>query len=166
MWRILLPLVVTLIASCEKRDQKEVAAENEVRQSHENYVRALNQKDMNTLLDLWADEAVYRNPVTGKLVQGKENIKKEYNALFNEMDGTKLNMKINSISFPFEDKAVVEGVMQLKSPEGKTLDHEYSIIYVKRKGKWKILNLSEINLPKSLSYLFKKTEQVAAGVLN
>lgn len=143
---ILISLLVFALFSCQSRDATEVKEEAEVRRANQAYNTALNQKDVNALLDFWTTEAVYRNPVTGKLVQGKENIKQEYFILFDEMQNSKVEMSIESISFPFDDKAVVEGILHLQIPGEKPIDHDYTMIFVKRDGKWKILNVSEINL--------------------
>ncbi len=151
MIRYTLALLLLALFSCEKQTQ-ESSAEEEVRETTEAYVKALNQKNIQELLDFWAEEAVYRNPVTGNLVQGKANIKKEYFILFDEMKKSQLTMTVHSITFPFEDKAVEEGVLHLHIPGQNPIDHDYTMILVKREGKWKILNISEINidLPESL----------------
>lgn len=144
------PLFILLFAftSCGHQDKPNGEAEQEIIERSQAYQNALNNHDVNALIDFWADDAVYRNPLSGKLVQGQNQIKEEYIELFNHISGTTIAMERESISFPFDDKAVEQGVFHIRIPGQAPFDHDYKIIYVKRKGKWKILNISEINFDK------------------
>jgi len=60
--------------------------------------------------------------------------------------GAKIETKIQSITFPFDDKAVEEGVSRLILPGTPPIEDKYTAIYVKKNGEWKILNFSELDL--------------------
>lgn len=151
MIRFALAFLMIVLFSCESHDSTDGNAEQEVRQTSDAYMKALNDKDINALLNFWADEAVYRNPVTGQLAQGKEKIKKEYAILFEEIKKAKVAYTIHSITFPFEDKAVEEGVLHVLIPGHEPINHDYTMIFVRRNGDWKILNISEIDVEPPVS---------------
>lgn len=146
-----------LLASCEREETpkneevkeaviQQQKMEAEILQQIKSFVDAVNRRDIETLADHWSDEAIYRNPITGDLVQGKEEIKKEYRAIFEKLKDAKVEMKIDSIQFPFEDKAVEEGIARLILPGKDPIESDYKMIYVKRNGKWLILNVSRLDL--------------------
>ncbi len=143
-----------IFASCERQEGsngKEGEAqsngrETEVRQQAESYIDAINKRDIDALLDHWSEEAVYRNPLTGTLVQGREGIKKEFEIMFSQLDNTQVEMRIDSIRFPFEDKAVEEGYTWLLRDGETPVESDYKMTYVKKDGKWLILNVSKLDL--------------------
>lgn len=142
MPRLFLILALFTLFSCTSQSNEK--AEADVRQRSESYILALNKKEVAPLLSFWAEEGIFRNPLTGKLIRGKHNIKNEYLALFNEIKEAKMALKIHSISFPFRDKALVEGAIILEGAE--RIERDLSILLVKKGKTWKILNISEINI--------------------
>lgn len=154
----ILPLIFLssmIVTSCDRNHEdeanQEAVAYNHheeaiIRERVEEYVDAMNRRDIDTLVDFWSDEAIYRNHLTGELVQGKENIKAEYRSIFEELQDAKIDIEIESIHFPFEDKAVEEGVARIIIPGRTIIETEYKMIYVKRDDQWKILNVNKLEL--------------------
>ena len=139
MPRIILILTLFALVSCTGQNNQK--GREEILSLSQTYVSALQNQEIATLLSLWAEEGVYRNPLTGKLIRGKSRIKNEYLSLFKAVKEAKITVNIHAVSFPFPDKAIVEGEIALE--DSKPLD--LSILFLKQGEIWRILNVSEIN---------------------
>ena len=157
-WRKTLQLfLVPFLFVCTSCDRQESSTneglqlpEEEVviRQQVQSYTDALNKRDINALADHWSEEAIYRNQLTGALVQGREEIKAEFRKIFDKLGDAKIEIEVEveSIRFPFEDKATEEGMARMTLPGEPPIENDYKMIYVKRNGKWLILNVSQLDL--------------------
>lgn len=116
----------------------------ELRKRILSYTEAINQQDIDKLISHWSDKAVYKNPFTGELSNGREGIKKEYRKIFKKIKGGKVDIRVDTIRFPIENKAVEEGIGILTIPGRDPLESDYKMIYVKENGEWLILHVSEL----------------------
>ena len=155
-FRIIVPVsaLLLLCGSCNnegssKKAQTEQQMPEEgatIRQLVDAYTKAMNKRDVNALADFWADEAIYRNHMTGTLAQGKDEIKVEFKKIFDQLNEATIEIEVQSVHFPFDDKASVEGIARLSRPGQAPIVNDEKIIFVKRNGKWLILNVSKLDL--------------------
>lgn len=159
-WRIgvfslLVPLFFTL-TSCEQSKEKPTAEEEaeikqnmadeaEVLNQGQLYVDAINSRDIDKIVKFWSPEAVYRNPITGDLVQGKDGIKTELTKIFDRLKDAKVEFKVETVRFPVEGKATEEGISILTLPGKEPIHSDYKIIHIKKDGKWLILHVSQLD---------------------
>lgn len=141
-----------ICASCDRKESSTNEGlqlpeeEAIIREQVQSYTDALNQRNLNALADHWSEEAIYRNQLTGTLVQGREEIKAEFQKIFDQLGDAKIDMEVESIRFPFEDKATEKGMARMTIPGEAPVESDYKMIYVKRNGKWLILNVSQLDL--------------------
>ncbi len=112
------------------------AGEKAIRASADEFAKAFNAGDAKALGDLWADDAEYTDE-SGKTLQGRDAIAKEYAALFQEQPGATIDLAIESIRFPAPDVAIEKGIAKVKSPAARGESaSRYTVIHVKRDGRW------------------------------
>lgn len=159
-WRIgtlslLVPLLVTL-TSCDQSKENEAQKgdvetqetnpdESEVRTQAQLYIEAINSGDIDRIIKFWSPEAVYQNPITGDLVQGKKEMREELAKIYEHLAGAKLEFRIDTIRFPVEGKASDEGIAILTFPGEEPIHSDYKMIHVKKDGKWLILHVSQLD---------------------
>ena len=145
-------LIASSLASCSQGDQKsqelsekQEADKEEIILRIKDYVQAVNDRNVDKSADFWAEEAIYRNALTGELVEGREGIKKEYSKMFDLIKDAKVDLQIDTVRFPMDDKFVGEGVAWLSIPGRDKVESEYKMIMVKKDGQWYLLNVSELD---------------------
>lgn len=155
VFQLFLISFVLLATSCERQTDSDGAKKAELQQQHlegevreriQDYINAINQRDLKKVTSQWSEEAVYRNPLSGNLVQGKSGIREEFEQIFDEWGDATIDIKIKSVRFPFEDKAVTEGLAQLVYKGKSPIISDYKITHIKRDGQWLILNVSSLDL--------------------
>jgi uncharacterized protein (TIGR02246 family) len=119
--------------------------EIQVRESAQLYIDAINSRDLDQIVKLWSSQAIYRNPITGDLVQGRDGIRKELIKVFDRLQEGKLEFRIQSIRFPVEGKASEEGISVLSMPGSEPIHSDYKMIHVRENGKWFILHVSQLD---------------------
>jgi uncharacterized protein (TIGR02246 family) len=107
------------------------------------YVAAFNASDAKALAAHWSPEGVYTSRLSGDPVVGREALEKEFAALFNEVKGAKLKVSTESIEFVSPNVALEQGRATVLRPKGSPLESSYSVVYVRRDGKWLIDRVSE-----------------------
>lgn len=108
------------------------------------YVDAVNAKDIETILNQWSDQAVYKNPFTGELANGREGIRNEYRKILDQIKDGKVSIDVKTVRFPIDEKAVEEGTATLIIPGKDPQTSDYKMIYVKEGDDWLILHVSEL----------------------
>src|SRR5512137_2557355 len=100
---------------------RQAADEAAIRKAVESYVAAFNKGDAKALASMWSPEAVYVNPISGEQVTGRDQIEKQFAAIFTDSKDAKLEAKTNSVKFISPNVAVEEGkakvIRQDKTPE-------------------------------------------------
>lgn len=107
------------------------------------YVAAFNASDAKALAAHWSPEGVYTSRLSGDPVVGREALEKEFAALFVEIKGAKLKVSTESIEFVSPNVALEQGRATVLRPKGSPLESSYSVVYVRRDGKWLIDRVSE-----------------------
>lgn len=153
LFLLLAPLAITF-ASCENNGSpsaekggqlQEISDEQEIRNQIERYIDAINRRNLDEIPQFWSPKSVYRNPITGNLVQGREGIKTEFKNLFDQYKDFKVQFKAETIRFPVDGKAAEEGVSVLSIPGREPLTSKYKMIHVKQDGKWLIMHVSQLD---------------------
>lgn len=111
-------------------------AEGAIRQGVAAYVKAFNAGDSKALADQWSPDAVYINRRTGEEVTGRKAIAEQFDALFKEQKGLRLDVSIESIRFLSPNVAVEQGTARFLLPPTEPEEFEYTAVYVQQDGKW------------------------------
>ena len=107
------------------------------------YVAVFNARDAKALAEHWSPEGVYTSRLSGEQVVGREALEKEFTALFDEVKGAKLEVSTESIEFVSPNVALEQGTASVIKPDAEPANSSYSVVYVKRDGKWLIDRISE-----------------------
>ncbi len=107
------------------------------------YVKAFNARDAKTLADHWSPEGVYTSRLSGDSIVGREALLQEFAALFEEVEQAKLSVSTESVEFVSPNVAIERGTATVARPETEPEKSNYSVVYVKREGKWLIDRVSE-----------------------
>jgi len=111
------------------------------------YVKTFNARDAKVLAEHWSPEGVYTSRLSGEQVVGREALEKEFTALFDEVKGAKLEVSTESIEFVSPNVALEQGTASVIKPGAEPANSSYSVVYVKRGGKWLIDRISEEEEP-------------------
>lgn len=144
-------LLLTTACDSQQDEQKETALTPEmqenvaiIRAKVKEYVDAVNSKDIDTILNQWSDQAVYKNPFTGELANGREGIRKEFRKILDKIKDGQVSIDVKTVRFPIEEKAVEEGTATLTMPGQEPQTSDYKMIYINENGDWLILHVSEL----------------------
>lgn len=140
MFRELRPLlagaaILTLLGSfarAESPSRREIE-EDSLREAAEAYVDALNRGDLKEVAEHWTAEGDLVDE-TGQLFKGRELA-----AAADEQRGerAKLNVKLDSLRFPADGVAVVEGTSRLTPPpKNRPAAGRFTAVWIKREGRW------------------------------
>jgi uncharacterized protein (TIGR02246 family) len=143
---VLLAIVFGQLTNSSARAADTSRDEAEIRKNAETYAAAFDRRDAKALAAMWAPEAVYTSPVSGKKVHGREAIRAELEALFKQSGRARLVVKIDSVRFVGTDTAVEEGSARISRPGEAPAETEYSAIHVKKEGKWLLDSIQETDL--------------------
>ncbi len=99
------------------------------------------------LADLFLDEATIVDP-EGNETRGKAAVADMYATAFQESPGLKVQSKVEDIKFLTPDVARVKGESELSSSTGDAAQfNRFTVLLVKRDGKWKIAEIREHSAP-------------------
>ncbi|ADI39058.1 putative uncharacterized protein [Waddlia chondrophila 2032/99] len=135
-------------SSCDRKEesvapkmQKEVEV---IEGKSKMYIDAVNARDLDTIVDQWSERAVYKNPYTEELVNGRKGIRSEFKKIFSNNNQAKIHVDEKTIRFPIEEKAVEEGVATIIVPGKNPVKRKYKMIYVNENGNWQILHTNRL----------------------
>jgi len=128
--------------ACEGLDEKAESAK--IREKVSSYIEAFNRHDPQAITEYWAEDAKYTNPDTGMVVFGRKSIRKQFASVFEELGDVKLEINIESITFPDDNTALEQGKVKLITSEEDPMESAYKVKYVKENGEWLISVVSEI----------------------
>ena len=142
--RCLIVLCALLVAGC--RASSEEGAEAEIRASVKNYVEAFNRQDAAALAQLWSEDGVYVDRVSGDRIQGREALEEQFAATFADDDHEMLSVEVKSIRFAAENVAIEEGIATVIRAGELPSRSSYEAVHVKEDGAWKIDSVREREL--------------------
>ncbi|MEK6234038.1 MAG: SgcJ/EcaC family oxidoreductase [Planctomycetales bacterium] len=140
-------LVAAAAMGADKNADREAILE-----SAESYVAAFNRGDAKALAGHWADDAVYVNRESGKEVAGREAIQGEFERIFADAVGERLELAVESVRFVTTDVAVEDGVASVHSRGELPARSNYTAVHVKKDGKWYVNSVRETLLPSKSSH--------------
>ena len=122
-----------------------------IRKAVQSYVAAYNRADAKALAAMWSPEAVYTNPLSGEQVVGREEIERQFDAIFAEATGAKIKATTNSVQFISPGVAIEHGTASVVRSNQEPEISEYSAVYVKREGEWLLDRVTEEGVPVVMS---------------
>lgn len=146
LFKIMLILLAASWLSGSEADEKAI------RNIVQSYQDAYNQEDAAKLTAAWASDAIYINPVTGDLAEGKEAIEKLFREKFSENKTRHLEIEIKSIEFPNADEAIEKGLINVTIDNQPAFKMAFQSEYTKENGKWLVKAFREIELQEPVSH--------------
>ncbi len=121
----------------------QTADEKAVRSTAEAFTSAFNKGDAKEIAALWTGDCEYVDE-TGRILQGREAIEKEYAAFFAANPGVKIETSVSSIKM-FGDKAATEdGTSIVKNADGAVVSRgSYTALHLKEGEKWLMASVRE-----------------------
>lgn len=107
------------------------------------YTKAYIARDASALAAFWSESGECISPLSGKPIQGRKNIEKEYADMFAEAGELALEVELESIRFITDDVAVEEGIAKVIFPGELPSDSRYRVIHHKVDGEWLIDSVRE-----------------------
>ncbi len=124
------------------------ADEEAIRAAGKAFAEAYNARDAKKLASLYTHEAVYLDPLTGEESVGRDAIEKDFAEAFADNQDIKLKVDPKTIEFVSPNVAISRGTAQVIRPDAEPVESEYTVVRVKRDGKWLIDRVSEIEKEK------------------
>ncbi len=121
----------------------ESADEAAIRKGAADFVTAYNAHDAKAVSELFALKAEFTDE-DGKLIKGREAIKKDFAHMFTEHSECKIEVDVDSIRVLTPNVAVEEGLVRGQpEPDEEENVSRYVAVHVKVEGKWLIASVSD-----------------------
>lgn len=133
----------TLVVAKEPTKKKDASDRTAIQEAVKSYVAAFNARDAKKLAAHWSPEGVYTSRVNGEQVTGRDALEKDFAALFKTAKDTKLKVSTLSIDFISPNVALEQGTATVLRPKSAPEKTSYSVVHVKRDGKWLIDRVTE-----------------------
>ena len=146
------PAEEQLAAEVEAAAEEELALEPSadeiaIRENIAKYVESYNRRDSKTMSTMWSPDAVYTNSLTGDGIVGQEAIAKQFDYEFAGAEDAQLVVVVESIEFFSPNVAIEKGSATVSYSEHPPEETTYTVVHVKRDGKWLIDRVSEAPVP-------------------
>ncbi len=114
-----------------------------IRATADAYEKAFAASDAKALAAAFSEDGEL-TVETGHTFKGRDEIEREYSAIFADRAGSKIDVQIESIKFLSPDVAVETGTAQAESKSSASnTGTKYTAVHVKRDGKWLLANVNE-----------------------
>jgi len=123
--------------------------ETAVRAAAAEFVDDYNARDAKKLAELWSQEGIYSDPLTGEEIVGRDAIEQTYADAFADKKDIKLAIDIDSIDFVSPNVAITKGTVHVIRPDEELDDSDFTAVRVKRDGKWLLDRVSEVEKEKT-----------------
>jgi len=149
--KIILTLLTAIwLADCYAQQNIE-ADKKAIQSAVQEYEEAYNLKDAAKLSQLWASDAIYNNPMTGKHAEGRAEIEKLFKERFAQNKNIHADIKVKNIEFINDEEALQNGVMMLFVPGQPEQKIAYQVEFIKENGQWLINAIKEAELQEPIS---------------
>jgi uncharacterized protein (TIGR02246 family) len=109
----------------------------------EAFVEAFQKGDAKAVAAFWTPDGDYVD-LTGRVLNGRPAIEKDFATLFAENKGLKLRIEMASLKFPTPDTAVEDGTTAVLAPDGTAPSRaRYSNFFVNKDGQWLLASVRE-----------------------
>jgi uncharacterized protein (TIGR02246 family) len=122
--------------------QPVTAEEKAVRAVDEAFVRDYNKGDSKALAAYFTEDAEVRE-IDGERFQGRNVIQQRFVDTFEASPGVKIALEIEGIRFLNPDIAKEEGRTVITPAKGTPVSRIYTVLFVKRDGRWLISSIRE-----------------------
>lgn len=101
----------------------------------EAFVAAFHKGDARALAAFWTPNGDYTDQ-NGRNIKGRQAIEATFKELFDENQGLKLRININSIRFLTPTVAIEDGSTEVLPANGPPSRARYTVVHVKKDGQW------------------------------
>jgi uncharacterized protein (TIGR02246 family) len=109
----------------------------------EAFVEAFQKGDAKAVAAFWTQDGDYVD-LTGRVLNGRPAIEKDFADLFAKNKGLKLRIEIASLKFPTPDTAVEDGTTGVLAPDGTVPSSaRYTNFFTKKNGQWLLASVRE-----------------------
>ena len=131
-------------APTSRPDDAKAGTEDEkaIRSADEAYVREYNKGDSKAVAAMFTEDAEVVE-ADGRRYQGRGSVEKEFAETFAAEKGVKISIEIHSIRFVTPDVAKEEGRSVVTPERGSPVSLLYTVLYVKKEGRWLISSVRE-----------------------
>ena len=141
LFSLTLVAIVGIASACKAQEASgDVTA---IESSIQSYIDAFNKRDAKALAAHWSPEGVYMSRISGEGIVGRDALEQEFAAQFEQAEETKLDVAVDSIQFISPNVALEQGTATVLTPDEEPVESSYSVVHVKRDGKWLIDRVSE-----------------------
>ena len=109
----------------------------------QSYIAAFNKNDAEALAAHWAENGVYVDRETGERTEGRAAILVDFQKLFKDRAGARLNIELTGTRLIKPDVAAVEGSATAMLPGEEPTATDFSAILVKQEGRWLLESVQE-----------------------
>jgi uncharacterized protein (TIGR02246 family) len=128
-------------------DPRHEAEEKAISDNRVVYAQAFEAGDARKAAALWSPDGEFVEP-DGHIIRGRTAIEKDLAAFFAENGPVKIRITSDSLRFPTPDVALESGLCQAtRTRDGTASAAAYSIVHVKKDGKWYLASVRESNTP-------------------
>jgi len=118
-----------------------------IRENASKYTEAYNRRDSRTMAEMWSPDAVYMDPQSDQRIVGRDAIAEHFQAVLAGSEDAKLAIMIDSIDFVSPNVAIEKGSAFVSRSPDPAVESLYSVVHVKRDGKWYLDRVSEQGAP-------------------
>jgi uncharacterized protein (TIGR02246 family) len=129
-------------AAAEASRETRPADEQAIRAADEAFVREYNKGDAKALAAMFTADAEVVE-ADGARYQGRELIERSFTDTFAADKGARIKLDIGAIRFLTPDVAKEEGRSVVTPSQGSPVSRFYTVLYVKRDGRWLVANVHE-----------------------
>jgi len=123
-----------------------------IRQTSQDFVRAFDAGDAAAVAAHWTEDGDFVDEA-GRVVVGREEIQREYEAFFAAHPGVKMRLMIDSLRLLNDDSAVEDGHIILEPlPVGPPVMSKYVAVHVKSNGHWLMSTVRDTRIEMPSAY--------------
>lgn len=127
------------------------------------FVTAFNKGDARALAAFWAADGDYTD-LKGHHMKGRAKIEAAFKEVFAEVKGLKLRIDSEKLKFVTPDVAIEDGTTEVLHPDGSPPSKaRYTIVHVKKGGKWLISSVRDADFSPPTNYAHLKDLEWAIG---
>lgn len=126
-----------------------------IRETGASFDKAFDAGDAKAVAEHWSTDGEFVDE-SGRRLEGREAIAKEFGAFFAANPGAKIHSKTTSLRLVNAETAIEEGNDSVEPPpDGAPGGSRYTAVHVKRDGKWQLWSVHEarVDVPSNYSHL-------------
>lgn len=127
-------------------------ADTAINQTLEQYKEAFNNRDLEKLAALWAEDALYVNYTTHETLQGRKEIEKFFKDQFENESLDTLSVTILSSSSHTPEKILEKGIATTKDEKGEEKKSAFAAEFTKKNGTWFLQRVFEVEMQEPSSH--------------